>query len=254
MLVDQPSLALSILSGSRPVLLEQTLTSFKERVFGNFVISEIFANIDLWGGTKGDQLKCSDLILSLYPSAVISMPSSPSYGSAIQWLWSQPSNQVILHLEDDWLALEDIHPGQIFPVLNDDVGVITLASKEHHPRRQLEKYGDLFYRDPVKRKFFGLNIKGKIFNKHGVSPGFFQSNFAFQWAKLLNPELDPEKQVHPDINPDLFNFLVKYRRLLLLGENEACLIQDIGRTWRESQGLEKIVSNGKSIWVDNKLY
>ena len=253
MSVDQPSLELSILSGSRPGLLEQTLASFKKRVFDNFVISEVFVNIDLWGGTKEDQLKCSDLIFGLYPSAVVSMPSSPSYGSAIQRLWSQPTAQAIFHLEDDWLALEDIYPVQIFSVLKDDVSVVTLASKEHRPLRQLEKYGDAFYRDPVKRKFFGLNFKGKIYNKHGVSPGFFERNFAYQWAELLDPELDPEKQAHPDINSGLFNLLVQYRRFLLLGQTNACLIQDIGRAWREAQGIDKIVSNGKSIWVDDKL-
>ena len=251
MSLGHPSLAFTILAGSRPELLRQTLASFKEQLLSNFTIAEVFANIDLWGGTTAEQDCCIRLVKELCPGATISAPAQPSYGRAIQWLWSQPSSDFILHIEDDWLLLDRICPDRIFPVLDSDTRVVTFGSKEHRPDRMFRKYGDRYYRDSLKKRFLGVAFPGKIYNKHGVSPGFFERAFAGTWASLLDPSLDPEKQAHPAINPALFDYVVDYKRYLLLGDGGELLIRDIGREWREVRRINKVVSNGQSIWSED---
>jgi hypothetical protein len=248
---NHPSLALTILAGSRPELLRQTLDSFKEQLLPNFIFAEVFANIDLWGGTAAEQNCCIGLVKELFPGASISAPAQPSYGRAIQWLWSQPSADFVLHIEDDWLLLDGIFPDRVFPILDGDTRVVTFGSKEHRPDRMFRKYGDRYYRDSLKKRFFGFTFPGKTYNKHGVSPGFFERSFAGTWASLLNPSLDPEKQIQPAINPALFDYVADYRRYLLLGDGGEPLIRDIGREWREVRQINKVVRNGQSIWSED---
>jgi len=251
MSLGHPSLALTILAGSRPELLRQTLASFNEQLLSNFLLAEVFANIDPWGGTAAEQRCCAALVQEFCPGAIISVPAQPSYGRAIQWLWSQPSADFILHIEDDWLLLDKISPDRIFPVLDGDTRVVTFGSKEHRPERMFRKYGDRYYRDSLKKSFLGVAFPGKIYNKHGVSPGFFERNFAGKWGSLLDPSLDPEKQIHPSINQALFDYVIDYKRYLLLGNGGEPLIRDIGRAWREVRKIDKVVVKGQSIWSED---
>lgn len=247
---NHPEIDFTIVCGSRPDLLARTLESFSQKLFPNFRFSASFANIDLFGGNEEDRDKCEALLLSYFPEIKISKPTTPSFGKAVKSLWLQTTSPFIFHLEDDWIALECVQPEMVFRHFSSDVKVVTLTSKEHKLDKHIKRYGDYYLRAIDRKKLFGLTLWSSSHNDHGVSPGFFDGKFARKWASMIDPNLDPEKQVKKSINKPLFDFVTQYKRRMLTGVNQLELIQDIGREWHAKVGIKKSVINGKSIWTD----
>ena len=67
---------ITLVSGRRPQLLRQTLASFHSRLFENFQIGTMFANIDPFCGTKEDGDNCEALVREYFPDANITRPNS----------------------------------------------------------------------------------------------------------------------------------------------------------------------------------
>ncbi len=105
--VKETDIALILVAGRRPELLKRTLRSFGEKVFDNFRIVGVFANIDPFMGTAEDGEACKKIILDRFPSAEISAPATPDFSEAVRSLWSKPRQPYFFHLEDDWLVLDD---------------------------------------------------------------------------------------------------------------------------------------------------
>ena len=68
-------------------------------------------------------------------------------------------------------------------------------------------------------------------------------------AQLMDPALDPEKQMRPPFNRPLVRYLDQFRCRLLPGKDQPDLIQDIGREWRDEHGITKSILEGKSVWT-----
>lgn len=246
---SHPEIDFTIVCGSRPDLLARTLASFSQRLFANFRFSRCFANIDLFGGDEVDRQKCEALLLSYFSEIRVTKPATPSYGMAVKSLWLQTSSPYIFHMEDDWIALECIRPEMVFRHFSDQVKAVTLTSKEHKLDKNIKRYGDHYLRAIERKKLFGVALWSSSHNNHGVSPGFLDGEFARRWARLINPDLDPEKQIKKNINRPLFDFATQYKRRMITGSNRLEIIQDIGRHWHAENGIRKSVANAKSTWT-----
>jgi hypothetical protein len=174
------------------------------------------------------------------------MPASPGFGTAVKTVWSSVTAPVVFHLEDDWICLEDIKPEHVLPLLDDKTKAVKLVCKE------LNWNGvNQFYERERRFKIFKILVWTSIASVFGTSPAFFDGDLVRRCAQLMDPSLDPEKQMRPPFNKPLVRYLDRFRCRLLPGTNQRDLIQDIGREWREEHGIKKTVADGKSVWVKN---
>jgi hypothetical protein len=246
---DEKSLEIDLvlICGRRPELLATTLASFDQSVFRNFTVQTCYANIDPFAGTPEDGEACRSLIRERFPDAQITMPDTPNFGLAVKSTWSQTKSSVVLHLEDDWVCQEDILPDHVTPLFEGTTTAVKLVHKG------LNWNGvDLFHQRRRRIQFFNLLLWKRVVNGFGTSPTFFLGDFLRHSARLMDPSLDPEKQMVPPFNKALNRYLEKYRCRLLPGSRQPELIRDIGRQWRDSRGIEKAIVDGRSVWTELK--
>ena len=195
-------------------------------------------------GRPGDEEICRQIILEHLPQAHIHVPGTPSFGAAVQYLWSKMSGNVCLHMEDDWLCLDDVEPDRIFPHFADpQMGMVYLAHKQRtpdqtNPRKRLKK-----------TKIWRITVRREFVNDWGTSPRFMSGEAARRYASVLDPEKDPEKQVYRQTNKALCQLQEQYKTFGVWGEGGAPLLQDIGREYREDHGFKKVdMPDGKVHW------
>lgn len=233
---------MTLIAGHREALLARTLESFTRDVFPNFPIRRLIANIDPFMGDTAEGDRCEALILRHFPDALIFRPETPDFASAVIRAWSATTAPRVLHLEDDWLALEPITPERIEPSFEPDVGAVTFMSINKHTRRLPHQTS----RRVVKK---GRRIvQDFLVNAFSTSPGVFDGAFLREAARRMKPGLDPEKQFFRQINPELEEHALPKRCMFLRGTARRELILDIGREARAEQGLVKLYEAGASVW------
>lgn len=230
-------IALTLVAGSRPELLQKTLESFKKHVFRFVPISQVFVNIDRHGGTESDRNECVEIILSFFPDASVSTPSISSFGSAVKHLWSLPRTENFLHLEDDWVANHDIRLDRLklpldartkqWFLVKPQVSQSILTSYRFRPVRGIP--------------FFLPNLSSPAFS---TSPSILNSAFAHRVSQLMKPDLNPEKQMFNGLNPLLEGELKNFRSKALVSWWEKPLITDIGRDWQKARGIQVEIVDG----------
>jgi hypothetical protein len=232
----------TLIAGRREALLTRTLESFTRDVFPNFRVRRLIANIDPFMGDAAEGDRCETLIRRYFPDALVFRPETPDFASAVIRTWSATTAPRVLHLEDDWLALEPIGPDRIEPLFEPDVGAVTFVSITKHTRR-------LPHQTARRVVWKGRKIvKDFLVNAFSTSPGVFDGDFLRESARRMQPGLDPEKQFFRRINPTLEEHALPKRCMFLRGTTRSELIRDIGREARAAQGLVKVYENGASIW------
>ena len=233
---------ITLIAGHREALLERTLESFARDVFPNFPIRRLIANLDPFMGDRAEGDRCEALIRRHFPDGLIFRPETPDFASAVIRTWSATTAPRVLHLEDDWLALEPFGPDRIEPLFEPDVGAVTFMCLTKHTRglahqtsRRVVKQGRRIVEDT-------------LVNAFSTSPGVFEGNFLREAARRMKPGLDPEKQFFRQINPELEAHALPRRCIFLRGTTRRELIVDIGREARAAQGLVKLYENGASVW------
>lgn len=232
----------TLIAGRREGLLARTLESFGRDVFPNFPLRRLIANIDPFMGDAEEGDRCAALIRRQFPDALIFRPEMPDFASAVIRAWSATTAPRVLHLEDDWLALEPIGPDRIEPLFEPDVGAVTFMCVSKHTRGLYHQTS----RRVVKK---GRRIvQDFLVNAFSTSPGVFDGDFLREAARRMKPGLDPEKQFFRQINPELEEHALPRRCMFLRGTTRRELIVDIGREARAAQGLVKLYENGASVW------
>lgn len=240
-------LQLCIVAGRRPDLLKATLESFQARVFCNFEITSVHVNIDPIFGDQDALRECEALVYDNFPQARIHTPVQPSFGAAVRRLWLAFEDELAFHLEDDWVVEEPIFPSDILEKLGDKVAAVAPVSREHHWNRR-SRY--LIFKERI--RLGGVKVWTKRSYGMGTSPKFILGEVARRFAELMDPRLDPEKQMDPQINRPLFEEIQTNRCVYLRGKHGPFLIRDIGRQWREEQGIHKILlPDGRTDWASN---
>jgi hypothetical protein len=238
------SIDISLVSGRRPDLLSKTLSSFSTRIFRHFDVSNFYANIDPIFGDKADEQACIDIIIEHFPRASINIPQTPSFGKAVSTLWRQGSERPLLHLEDDWIVLEDVTPESITDAFSPGVGMVAFAHKRRSPNEP--DFGTRL----SKIKLLGITVRRRLFNGWGTSPCFIRGGLSSRFGILINPELDPEKQVLHEKNPKLCRLQSSFKYRKIWRQDSGPLIEDIGREWREQRNIEKRLRGAKAYWVE----
>ena len=242
-MASKPEIDLAIVAGCRPDLLSTTLESFSGRLFSHFTIRNLAANIDPILGSASDGDACEKILRDAFESVSITRPETPSFGRAVKSVWERTGDIPVLHMEDDWIALHDITPDMILPHLTPDVGQVALSQRDRKPQEP-----DYAIRTE-KLKFLGLTVLRRRFNGYGTSPRFIAAGLAKKFALLLDPTLDPEKQILHGLNKPLSKFQQQFKCKLVWGPNDTALIEDIGRDWRESRNIRKVYRHGEVSWV-----
>ena len=237
---------LLLVCGARPSLIEQTLESFSSRVFSNFQISNIFANIDKFMGGSAEVLQVEEIIKGYFPDAVIRKPRDPSFTDAVIWLWQSAQSPIVLHLEDDWVANTDIQEEMVLPYFTERTRQVSFLTKEKN-----WPIDRPFHCKWNRRKVLGFNFGKTYFPDEPIfttSPSFLERGFAHHCASLMIPNNDPEKQLYDGLNPNLTQFTKNYQNRLISNGSEY-MIKDIGRSYRDQHGYEKSIVDGSSIWT-----
>lgn len=219
MLID-----LTMTATRRPALIEQTLRSFSEKLLRNFTVGTFYLNLDPVWGTLQDHQDAIAVARSFVEHVVIRSPETPSFGGAVKWLWSQPQSEWFLHLEDDWELSRPVSPTDIAR----DVAAPDLVQVRLHNWKRLQRRR----RPPT----------------FTTSPSFTRGNFAALSSRLMNPELDPEKQFRNDRNVELRQAVRPYRVAYFGNRWTRQTAIDIGRSWRETKRIQKTITDGASVW------
>ena len=236
-----------LVSGRRPHLLKATLTSFQKHLFQFFDISDFRVNLDPFGGDDADHARCREIILEFFPSAKINEPKEPGFAKAVRSLWANLQAPFALHLEDDWIAHEDIKPMHVFPLFEGRTRQVTFLNE--HKRRKGNTLFDCKRTRSLLSPFKTYDLRKPLFT---TSPGFIDSSFARICAELIDPALDPEKQFYNGFNTELEHFSSIYRNRFLIGQAQPNVISDIGRDWRDARKLEKTTIDGISCWKNTE--
>jgi hypothetical protein len=240
-MVREVKIDLTIVSGARPKLLHNTLQSLSRYVLPSFDIVQVFANIDKFGGGQSEAIECRSIIESFFPNAIIFMPEVNGFASAVKKLWSLPTAEHFLHIEDDWEFLAKIESNVVKQHFGSGVTQVTIDNSDKHR--------PLFWKGHWKSLFtywrFAIpDFRRPIFT---TSPSFIESSFGREIAKRMNPDYDPEKQLYSGINQDLSTYTKPYKSKFLY-PRRGYYVVDTGRVWREEKGIQKTFIQGKSIW------
>ena len=237
-------LNVGIVAGRRPNLLATTLQSFQANIFDKCVVEQVRVNLDPIFGDDQSEADTIQVIRNFFPSAEINTPVQPNFCKAVQWIWSGMQDGPFLHLEDDWVCIDEIPIQKILEDMSDAVKMILLLS-ETHGKRGLQRESVRVY----KSKIFGLTCKRRALPTFGTSPSITDGRFARRAAALFDLTLDPEKQMRDNRNPKLIDFLNGYRCLFQASQTGTPLIEDIGRAWQSQNNVEKVVEQGVSKWI-----
>lgn len=235
-----------VVATRRPDLLQRTLHSFDDGLFGNFSIARIIANIDPAFGNAEDQEECVRLIKSYDPDATVTTPEQAGFAAAVARVWSQSTADIVLHLEDDWLLRKPLHPSNIAPLLeNRSIAQISFNhANTNWDRRRKGPF--CFTRKSIVISGLKMPLKTKI-PSFLTGPSFFKGSFVRAAALLMDPKFDPEKQFCRGVNKPLEKYVYPFKNLIL-GTEPDYYIEDIGRAWRKERNIVKHVVAGQSSW------
>lgn len=232
----------TLIAGRREGLLERTLASFGKDVFPNFPIRRVIANIDPFMGDEAEGDRCEALIRAQFPEATIFRPETPEFASAVIRTWAATTAPRVLHLEDDWIALEPITLEKVEALFRRRVSAVTFLNANKRTRRLRHQ--------TVKREVTNADgtVEKIVINCFSTSPGVFEGDFLREAARRMVPGLDPEKQFFMGTNPHLEDHALPRKCMFLRGTEQLAIIEDIGRQARADAGLIKRYKNGASVW------
>jgi hypothetical protein len=208
-----------------PKLLEITFSSFSDGLLSQFKQKELFINIDPIGGSKNQIDDVLIICNKYFDSVTFNCPSVGNFSKAAKWAWEQVNAEFFLHLEDDWLLNKKISKTKL---------IHELFSTENVASVRLNKQ---------------RSIKDKCLQKISLNPILIKTTYIKQALSLYSENLDPEKQLSI---PPLSNHLKHWKHLAYgekkRGNLEGGFVTDIGKYWRKSQGLTKLIDQNKSTW------
>jgi len=232
----------TLIAGRREALLARTLQSFNRDVFSHFNIRTLIANIDPFMGDAAEGDRCEALIRRYFPYATIFRPETPGFAAAVIRTWSATKAARVLHLEDDWIALEPITEARVDALFAPEVSAVTFLNANKRTRRLPHQ---TVQRDVTREDG---SPDREVINCFSTSPGVFDGDFLREAARRMDPALDPEKQFFMATNPHLEALALPRRCMFLRGRAQLSVIEDIGRLARVEAGLVKRYRDGASVW------
>lgn len=236
-----------IIAGRRPELLQQTIESFRARLFDHFTVARLLVNIDPVFGGPAEERACVEILRAFRPDVSITTPAAANFCRAVAGTWARSGARYLLHLEDDWLINEPFGPADLEAGFRDPrVRQLSFLARERGWR---DTHGDGCDWRRRRVRLFGLRLPfTRSIPRFTTSPSFIEGDFARAAAALLDDRYDPEKQFSIGVNPPLERLARRHLNRIVSGR-EGFLITDTGRDWRAARGIEKQTRDGKVIWT-----
>jgi hypothetical protein len=226
----------TLTAARRPDLLKETLSSLAKNFLSRVQARQLFVNIDPIWGTESDADEVERLCRSHFVAVTVRRPERASFGAAVKWLWSQPSADWFLHIEDDWIMSRPINGARLAALMaNTNIGQIRLFDL---PRASLRK--------TLRRML--LRRRRPTF---ATSPSLVSRDFGRTASRFMDPDLDPEKQFSRGANTAGLQALEPFSPAFFDHRFASPLMIDIGREWREKRNIEKKISKDwRSSWTE----
>lgn len=214
----------------RPLIFERTLSSFRENVFTDRVLRKcncrIIINVDKIGEEeyhgRGDVL---NIAYKYFDNVIYNLPDEPGFSKALIWCWKNTTAEYVFNLEEDWIALNPINLGEMIKILNNYENLVSLRLNKESLEK---KYDD--------------NLKLIYHEKLSLNPTLFKGEFIRGVVKLMDEELNPEKQLRISDTPR-GKYLEKFTHGIYTNKK---LVEDIGREWMEKSNFVKEI--GFKYW------
>lgn len=233
-----------IVATRRHELLERFLHSFSNKVFKYYEIEKVYVNIDPIWGTEADQVETKNVLANYFENIELFEPQEAHFTRAVKTLWMSTKSDLVLHLEEDWIALDDITSDVIEQNLNFENTCLSLMSENKNNTKRF-KYHYRRYRP----WFLPFKIQDKNKPHFSTSPSFWDGKFLRKCASLMDPNFDPEKQFYMNLNHQLEEFVSSKKCKFLFGNPN--LVEDIGREWQQDNKIKKHIKDGVSYWSSN---
>jgi len=231
-----------IVATRRVELLRQCLASFSNKLFHHFKIEKALINIDPIWGSEGDQEEIKVLLADYFENVEFIEPEQPNFSKAVKNLWLRTQADLVFHLEEDWLALEEITVDMVAENLTGNVKSLSLMNASKNNKKS-NPYHFRRYR-PWYLPFKIIDWSTPYF---GTSPSFWNGSFLRDCAQFMDAEFDPEKQFYENFNHPLQDFVKDSKCKFLFGN--PYLVEDIGRQWQVENNVKKSIEDGISIWT-----
>lgn len=200
----------------RPEILRRTLSSFCENIFTDIERYRLIINID----QVGDKTKPKNIIkvCKLFfkdEQIVYRVSETPSFAGAVIWVWSQVKSPWVFHLEDDWKVVRPVNIDDMIRIMKKhSLASLRLDKDRTGKSKSTKKYGYVTY------------------PKISLNPTLFTGSFIKNIAPLLDPRLNPEKQLRigKGIEPR-GKYLKKFKHGIYTKLSTRPMVIDIGRLW-----------------------
>ena len=232
----------------RPKILEATLKSFKELLFKDHPC-RLIINIDPVGEAI-DRKVLIELAHSYFNNMRFGLPLKAHFGRAFVWTWDMAMTfkdvEYLFHLEDDWQLQKEVDLQEMLSLMekHEDLVGLRLSSKKTEDRA---KQWNKFF--PWNGEFFECpeNMRGGL----GMSghPTLYKASFIKKIYQHLNPERNPEKQLH--YTKAIATEVKKHRFGVFAKQNESAYIREIGERWKIENNIRKDGGN-KAYFVNWK--
>jgi len=203
---------------SRPDIINKTYHSFSKNLKGiDFKKSTLYINIDPL--PKGNNtLRVVEVAYKYFGNVVYNTPEKPNFTNAVNWCWMNAKEDIIFHLEDDWIMTEL-------------VDVLPLIDKLNNS------------------KLFSIPFRKTMnfpYDKPSLSPSFLHNRFYKAVAGRLDSKLNPEIQ----LRGKNFGIDMGPRQGIVDGYSDHAIIQDIGREWIDKTKYKKPKTKSEFVsWI-----
>ena len=227
---------ITITSTLRPDVLEETLISFKTKLFneGDY---RIIINIDPVGNKKVTQDDVESVVRKHFDDVIVNKPVTANFSKALIWCWSQCESKYVFNLEDDWTLNKTVDINELKHLLetNDNLASIRLNKRNNTETMKGVKYSQKFN-----------HIIGKHrYDSFSLNPSIIKKEFIDACLKGMIGNTNPETQLR-DRKCSLYEKVISKWDYAVYGNfGDKSLIVDIGSKWRCDRGL----TNKKKNWT-----
>lgn len=220
----------------RPEILNKTLSSFREYLFGPRCDLRLIINIDPVGHeecTTEDVLRVCHYYMG--DNVVYRAPEKPSFPQAFHWVWSMASNEFVFHLEEDWELLRPIDLSTMMYHVHMHFAHLRLS--QWRSEKKLKNWKWFLEYDKDRRAFIiPEDVAGTIgFCGH---PSLNSLHFVKTCVDHMDPNRNPEKQIKWR-NKALWQQIGRMHFGVYQNPNEPAAVRDIGRKWMIKNGWAK---------------
>ena len=217
----------------RPLILERTLYSFTKKMLTDKNRYRLIINVDPIGENVASK-EVLKVAKKYFDDITYNYPDIPGFCKAAMWCWRQTTAEYIFHLEDDWELLCPINIDSMIDILNENPKLISLRLNKDNTgsNKQTRAWGFMYY------------------PKISLNPTLFKGNFIREVVELMDPELNPEKQLRPTDKHERGRLIALITNGIYTKDSTGIVVKDIGRSWMDKSNFTKEI--GFREWKEKK--